>query len=198
MYKMVFKNLLLISILFVAMNCMAGNTDLNPEANRKVVDNAPEWFKTNPEEEGFKFETASATSQDMQLAIDKARVSASTAMAGTVQAEYNGLAKSIKEETGREDDSDILDRFSQVQEQVIASSLGDLEVAKKEIYAEKTKKGKNIYRAYVLVKWNEGAAQERLLNRIKADKEIYEAIRASELYQEMEEKVEKYREKYSD
>ena len=45
MYKMVFKNLLLISILFVAMNCMAGNTDLNPEANRKVVDNAPEWFK---------------------------------------------------------------------------------------------------------------------------------------------------------
>ena len=57
-------------------------------------------------------------------------------------------------------------------------------------------RGDDIFRAYVLIEWDEGAAQERFLNKIKSEKEIYEAIRATELFDEMESKVEKYRERY--
>ena len=106
------------------------------------------------------------------------------------------LVKRVREETGHEDDSDLLDRFSQVQEQVVATTLEDWKVAKKNIYREKNSKGNNIFRAYVLIEWDEGAAQKRFLDKIKSEKEIYEAIRATELYEEMEDKVEKYRERY--
>ena len=37
------------------------------------------------------------------------------------------------------------------------------------------------------------AANKRLLDQLKADKEIYDAIRESELVEEMENKVEAYR-----
>jgi len=36
---------------------------------------------------------------------------------------------------------------------------------------------------------------KRLLDKIKADKEIYDAVRASELIKEMESKVEAYRQR---
>ena len=53
-----------------------------------------------------------------------------------------------------------------------------------------------IYHAFVLVEFDEHAAAAKLLAKIKSDKEIYDAIRASELVQEMEDKVEAYRQRY--
>ena len=92
------------------------------------------------------------------------------------------------------EDSTIIDQFTQVQEQIISTSLEDWKVLKKEIEVEKTDTGR-IYRAYVMVEWDEGAAQKRLLAKIKADEQLFNAMRASELFDEMEAKVEKYRER---
>ena len=64
----------------------------------------------------------------------------------------------------------------------------------KEILEEKSKP-RDIFRSYVLIEWDEGAANKRLLDQLRADKEIYDAIRESELIDEMEEKVAKYRER---
>ena len=44
---------------------------------------------------------------------------------------------------------------------------------------------------------NEDAANERLLAQLKANEKIYNAIRATELFEEMEDKVAKYRERYN-
>ena len=52
-----------------------------------------------------------------------------------------------------------------------------------------------IYNVYVLVEFNTNAAQEKLLAQIKADQELYDAIKASELVDEMEQKVEEYRQR---
>ena len=104
----------------------------------------------------------------------------------------NALIKRVREETGVSTDSDILDRFSQTQEQIISTSINDYDIMKKEIL-EESSDSQDIFRAYILIEWDEGAAQKRLLDRIKADKEIYDAIRASELYEEMEQKVDAYR-----
>ena len=52
--------------------------------------------------------------------------------------------------------------------------------------------GTNIYNVYVLVEFDTNAAHEKLLTQIKADQQLYDAIRASELVDEMEQKVEAY------
>ena len=60
---------------------------------------------------------------------------------------------------------------------------------------EKTDDGRKIYRAYVLVEYDEGAAQKRLLAQIKADEQLFIAMQATKLYDEMEEQVEAYRQR---
>ena len=51
----------------------------------------------------------------------------------------------------------------------------------------------NIFRSWVLSEYDQGYQQKKLLTAIKADKVLAEKLRASELLEEMEEKVEAYR-----
>ncbi len=187
----------LISI-FIAFNC-AGNKkgpDLSPDANRKTLKNTPDWFLDTPIKEGYRYVASTSTSQDMQLAINKARLDAAQTLAGEVGSEMNGLVKRAQEETGLGPDSHIIDQFSQTQEQVITTSLNDWKVVNKDVQEEKSDKGK-IYRAFVLVEWDEGAAHKRLLQKIKEDEQLYTMMRSTELFEEMEKKVEKYRKRYN-
>jgi len=154
--------------------------------------NIPDWFLNTPSVDGLRYETATATSQDLQLAINKATLDAASRLAATIKSEMEGYTKRVQEENGLGSDSDILDRYSQTQGQVIATALQDYSVAKKEILEEKSN-NQYIYRAYILLEWDELAANQRLLDKIKSDKEIYDAIRASDLIQEMETKVNAYR-----
>jgi hypothetical protein len=191
------KIIVLLTIITIFIGC-AGKKgpDLSPDASRKTIGNMPQWFMNPPKKEGFRYNAGTATSQDMQLALDKARTSAATTLAGLVESEWNGLVKRAQEETGLGPDSDIIDQFSNTQEQIISKQLNDLYVAEQTVQNEKSDIG-HIYRAYVLVEFNEDAANERLLAQLKANEKIYNAIRATELFEEMEDKVAKYRERYN-
>ena len=126
-----------------------------------------------------------------------ARTSAATTLAGLIESEWNGLIKRAQEETGLAENSKIIDQFSNTQEQIISNRLQDIRVAKRELQEEKTDDGRRIYRSYILVEYDEGAAQKRLLAKIKADEQLYNALRATELFEEMEDKVEAYRQRYN-
>ena len=183
------------SALLILISCASppvSGPELTPEPTRKSVSNIPDWYLNTPSESGYRFETGSATSQDLQLAVNKASLDAQTRLAATIESEMEGYTKRVQEETGLGAESNILDRYSQTQGQVVATALKDYSVDKKEIIEEKSD-GKYIFRSYVLIKWDEGAANKRLLDQLKADKEIYDAIRESELVEEMETKVEAYR-----
>jgi putative heme degradation protein len=87
-----------------------------------------------------------------------------------------------------------LDQFSTTQENVISNQLENVIVKEKEIQVENSG-GTRIYRIFVLVELDENAAQDKLLAQIKADQQLYDAIKASELIDEMEQKVEAYRQR---
>ena len=114
---------------------------------------------------------------------------------GKIESEWNAVVKRAQEETGLGPDSDIIDHFSSTQEQIISKQINDMTVKEQTVQEEKSNTGR-IYRAYVLMEFDEGAAEKRLLAQIKADEHLYTAIRATELYNEMEDKVAKYRERY--
>ena len=181
-------------ILVLIMGC--GSTtkgpNLAPEPTRKTMKNIPDWFVNTPKKEGYRYQSATAVSQDLQLAVNKAVLDAANQLSGAMDSEMNALVKRVREETGLGRNSDILDRFSQTQEQIISSSLQNYDVIKKEIY-EESSDTRDLFRAYVLIEWDVGATQKKILAQIKADKEIYDAMRATDLYEEMEEKVEAYR-----
>ena len=191
------KTIVLFLVFAIFTGCVSKKgPDLSPDASRKTIGNMPTWFMNPPKKDSFRYNAGTATSQDMQLAIDKARTSAATTLAGLVESEWNGLVKRAQEETGLGPDSDIIDQFSNTQEQIISKQLNDLSIVEQTVQDEKSNRGR-IYRAYVLVEFNEGAANERLLAQIKSNEYIYNAIRATELFDEMEDKVAKYRERYN-
>ena len=148
-----------------------GGPDLSPEASRKTIKSAPDWMLNPPYKEGFVQHASTATSQDIQMALDKARTSAATTLAGLIESEWNGLIKRAQEETGLAENSKIIDHFSNTQEQIISNRLQDIRVARRKLQEEKTDDSRRIYRAYVLVEYDQGAAQKRLLAKIKADEQ---------------------------
>ena len=192
------KILYIISFTFFGLlfiNCGSKyGPDLTPEASRKTVKNLPEWYLNTPVNEGFKYQAAEATSQSMQLGVDKARVAAVSNLSQMIKSEWNGYTKRVQEETGMGSDSKLLDQFSTTQENVISNQLEGVIVKKKDIQVEKSD-GTRIYRVFVLVEFDENAANEKLLAQIKADQQLYDAIKASELVDEMEQKVEAYRQR---
>ena len=185
--------LLTFSLFIIGCGSRSG-PDLSPEASSKTVKNLPDWYKITPVKEGFKYQASEATSQSMQLAVDKARVAAVSNLSQMIKSEWNGYTKRVQEETGMGSDSKLLDQFSSTQENVISNQLEGVIVKEKDIQVENSD-GTRIYRTFVLVEFDENAAQAKLLAQIKADQQLYDAIKASELLEEMEQKVEAYRQR---
>ena len=185
--------LLTFSLFIIGCGSKSG-PDLSPEASRKTVKNLPDWYMNTPIKDGYQYSAAEATSQSMQLAVDKARVAAVSNLSQMIKSEWNGYTKRVQEETGMGSDSKLLDQFSTTQENVISNQLDNVRVKEKEIQVENSA-GTRIYRAFVLVEFDENAAQAKLLAQIKADQQLYDAIKASELIDEMEQKVEVYRQR---
>ena len=193
MYKLYLRYVVVFSLFFIGCGSNSG-PDLSPEASRKTVKNLPKWYVNTPVKEGYKYVAAEATSQSMQLAVDKARVAAVSNLSQMIKSEWNGYTKRVQEETGMGSDSKLLDQFSSTQENVISNQLEGVIVKEKDIQVENSG-GTRIYRVFVLVEFDEKAAQAKLLAQIKADQQLYDAIKASELVDEMEQKVEAYRQR---
>ena len=154
--------------------------------------NLPDWYLNTPVNDGYQYAAAEATSQSMQLAVDKARVAAVSNLSQMIKSEWNGYSKRVQEETGMGTDSKLLDQFSTTQENVISNQLENVIVKEKEIQVENSD-GTRIYRVFVLVEYDENAVNEKILAQIKADEQLYNAIQSTNLYEEMQEKVENYR-----
>ena len=193
MNKLFIISITIIGILFIGCGSKSG-PDLSPEASSKTVKNVPDLYLDTPKTEGYLYAASNATSQSMQLAVDKARMQAVSELSQMMKSEWSGYTKRVQEEIGTSLDSKLLDTFSQTQENTISNQLENIIVKDKDIQVMNSS-GARIYNVYVLVEFNTNAAQEKLLAQIKADQQLYDAIKASELVDEMEQKVEAYRQR---
>ncbi len=147
----------------------------------------PDWYLNKPEDPNFLYEPATATSKDMQLAVDKAVQAGRTGIGRQVETKINALQKRFQEETGIGDDAQLLDQFTQASKTIVSTSLS----GSKEKYKKIVKDGNN-WRAYVLVEYPLGAAQQALKEQIKNNEQLYTRFRASETYKELDSEVDKY------
>ena len=174
---------------FFLTSCGSDNgPDLNPDPNKKSQKAIPDWYLNTPKAEGFKYETSMATSKSMQMAVDKATLNAVNNLQASLESDMETYRKNVQEERGFQQESDIMESFSNTIGQTIAGTLKGYEVVKKDF-----QQNGEIWTAFVLIEYDEGAAHQKMLDAIKRDKELYDAIRASELMEEMEDKVEAYR-----
>jgi hypothetical protein len=150
----------------------------------------PEWYTNVPQDPNYLFAANTQTSQDMQLATDKATEAARADIARQLQVKIEGLQKRFSEETGTSNDAQLLQMFTQAEKTVVDETLTGSRVKNQKIV-----KDGNLWRSYVLVEYPIGAANEALMQQIKSNNQMYTRFRASQAFKELQEEVDKY-EKY--
>lgn len=177
--------LLILGLAIAIFGCASSQKGLSEAATGAV----PEWFSNPPQDPNYLFAATTATSQDLQLAIDKAITSARAEIGRQTEVRVKALQKRFDEEVGIGDDAQLLQQFTAATKTVVSTSLSGSRVSKQ----TQVKDG-NLWRAYVLVEYPIGAANEAFMQQIKKNNQMYTRFRASETFKELEEEVKKYEE----
>jgi hypothetical protein len=177
-----FVYLLTLSILMSILIGCGGSESISSTDEGDI----PEWYLNHPEDPNYLFDARTAASRDMQLAVDKASADARAEIGRQVETKIQGMQKRFTEEIGSLDDPTLLEQYTQVVKTVVSLSLSGSKVIKKDI----VKDGNN-YRAYTLVQYPVGAANDAFVQQVKKHNELYTRFRSSEAFKELEEEVSK-------
>lgn len=164
--------------------CGAQTTNLTPEANKKTISNLPEWFVNTPDDPNYIFATATMTSKDLQMAVDKASTAARTELARQMETKYANLTKQFQEEVGAGENSELLQQFTSATKAVTQQTLNGSKIDKKDVQTES-----GIYRAYVLMSLPIGTANQMLMEKIKANQNLYTRFRSTKAFEELDKEL---------
>jgi hypothetical protein len=176
------------ALLFVAAGILAagcgGGTSTMTSADTGDI---PAWYAHVPTDSNYIYAVNTATSQDMQLAYDKATTAARAELGRQVEVKVSALQKRFEEETGVAQDAQLMQQFTQATKTVVSTTMSGTQVKDKSYV-----KDGNIYRAYVLVEYPLGAANAALLQAIKQNELMYTRFRASQAYKDLDQEAKKY------
>jgi hypothetical protein len=161
--------------------------DLTPPPSREVIRNLPGWYSRPPTDNNFLFGPATATSGDLQIAINKAQAEGRNLIAQQLEVKYNGLNKRFAEEVGRSNDGQLLDFYSQVYKAVVSQVLYGSRSRQQVLRTEG-----EVYRAFVLMELPLGEMSKRLMEQIKAQEALYTRFRATEAFKELDAEIQRY------
>ncbi|MCF6270888.1 MAG: hypothetical protein L3J41_14320 [Melioribacteraceae bacterium] len=184
MKKNIFLTLTVLTISLLMISC-GGSKSLSETDTGDI----PEWYLNTPTAENYIYEAASATSRDMDLALNKAETEARAKVGRTMEVKVNSMQKKFEEEVGEGENSEFLSQFTQATKVIVSTELTGSRVKEKMF----VKDGSN-WRCYVLMEYPIGSAQKAFLNKIKSNDALYTRFRSSDAMKEMEKDVEKYEE----
>ncbi len=177
-----------IALVLLAAGILAAGCGGGPETMQSAdTGDIPAWYTNVPQDSNYVYAVNTATSQDMQLAYDKATTGARAELGRQVELKVSGLQKRFEEETGTGQDAQLMQQFTQATKTVVSTTMSGTRVK------EKTHlKDGNIYRAYVLAEYPLGAANAALLQAIKQNEQMYTRFRASQAYKDLDQEAKKY------
>ena len=149
----------------------------------------PQWMTAPPQDEKHFYGVATATSKDLQLALDKASTDARVEIGNQVEIRIQGLLKKFKEEIGHGEDAQLTELATKTVKQVVSNSLSGSRIKEQKFLREG-----GVYRAYSLVEYSTGAANQELLNQIKSQKEMYTRFLDSKAFKELDDETKRYEE----
>jgi hypothetical protein len=180
------KTLVAFTMVFLALMLSVGCGGGASTMQSTAAGNIPDWYSNPPQDTNVLYGVSTASSQDLQLAIDKAMTAARAEIARQVETKMNSLQKKFDEETGVGQDAQLLQQYTQATKAIVSTSL----TGSKMIKQERIKDG-TMWRAYVLADYPIGEANKAMLDAIKKSQEMYTRFRASQAFQELDSEVQK-------
>ena len=132
------------------------------------------------------YTVGSASSPDLQLAVDMATLNAKYTLADRINGKLDAMMKTFTSKIGSDDiDSSVLSEVEKVSKNVIASvDVAGYNPVETEVFAAGTQ-----YRAFVLLKYSDKEASKIIMNRLRKDRMIYSRLRSTEAWKELENEV---------
>jgi len=178
------KTALVLLLVLGLVDCSGSKKMKAPTGGKLKV---PDWYVNPPEDDDRLIGVASATSVDLQTAVDKAKQDSRAEIARQIDVRITGMSKRFVEETGLDQDAELLGMFTQVSRTVVSDSLTGSRIARQELGRD----GQG-YRAYVMMEMPIGEANARFVEKIRAQERLYTRFRASEAFEELDRMVDEY------
>jgi hypothetical protein len=178
----------ILALLLAASACGAPRTfDLAPPSTRDTIAQAPDWMLDIPTEKDQLTTSATATSRDFQIALDKARGLAEANLAQQLGTRLANLTSQFQQETGMASDSELLTEFTSATRAITSETLVGAHVARRHVIPEG-----HGYRAYVMLRLPIGRANELLMQQLGLSDALYTRFRASESFAELDDELQRY------
>ena len=147
----------------------------------------PTWYKTLPKEDNIIYTVGSASSPDLQLAVDMATLNAKYTLADRINGKLDAMMKTFTSKIGSDDiDSSVLEEVEKVSKNVIASvDVAGYNPKEIEVYPSGTQ-----YRAFVLLEYSDNEARKIIINRLRKDQMVYAKLKSTNAWKELENEVE--------
>ena len=157
-------------------------------ASAATLRGMPKWFRSPPKnDDRFMYAPATATPQDVQVAINKAQAEGRAGLANQLEVKYSALTRRFVEETGIARDAQLLTEYEQTYKSVVSQVLYGTAAKEQQFQIDG-----GVYRAWVLMELPVGEASKKLLEQIRAQEQMYTRFRATEAYKDLNSEVEKY------
>jgi hypothetical protein len=174
-----------VCLLFLA--CGGAKQMAQTEKQTESESPCSDWFTNVPEDPDYLYAAATATSKDLQMAINKAKQQGRTDIGGQMETRLAGLTKRFQEEIGAGQDAQINAQFTEVSKSVVSTTLNGCKVK-----YQTTKQEGPIWRACVLMEYPIGAANAQFLQSIKDREALRQKAAATDAFKELDAEVQKY------
>lgn len=156
-------------------------------ASKATLRAMPGWFKKPPTSKEYMYAPATATSRDLQIALNKAEAEGRLQLGQQLEVKYGALTRRFQEETGAGAGAQLLQEYEQTYKAVVSQVLIGTKPKETKFQVED-----GTYRAWVLMQLPVGAASERLLKQLQAQEQMYTRFRATQAYKDLNAEVEQY------
>ena len=178
--KKILFGLLIVAFVVGAIGCGGGEKTVKES-------NIPDWFLNPPQDPDYLFGVNSATSTQMQLALDKAKAGARADIAQQLETKVSVLVKSFQEEVGSGEDAELNAFYSQTMKNIANQTLQGSKVREQKIVPESG----GMFRAYMLMELPLVAFNQSVVKKVK-DMQLYDRFRASQAFDDLETDIDKY------
>lgn len=172
----------------LAMSCASAPTLEEGPASARTLKAMPNWYKKPPASDNkYVYAPATATSQDLQVAVNKAQVEGRSVLAAQLEVKLGALTTRATEEAGVLGDATLRDAYSQITKAAVASVLVGTRAKEQQFAIEAGQ-----YRVWVLMELPFPVAGKRFLDQLKSQEQLFERIRNTESVKALYEDVMKY------
>ena len=161
-----------------------------PAPNRQAIADLPDWVlsppKSTPE---HMYASGMGESRDMSIAMNAAEADGRNKIAQSLSIEMKGLEEKFQSSVrGDAAGEEVLNTFRQAIRGVTNQTLNGSRVAQRKVTADASGVS---YKAYVLMELDRGAANQALMDKVKADQALYTRFRASQAFTDLDAEIKK-------